>query len=160
VTLIARWASDQKEPWIVLTDLAPDQVGPSWYARRMWIELGFAALKGVGWQWQRTRRTDPTRVARYWLILAVATLWVLAYGTRAEQAERLGVSPAHWRMPPVPLQSGLEHPRRRLIRVFQRGLQALQRTLSRGRLWRRLWLMPEPWPTPPPGLVVTIQDTC
>ena len=32
-------------PWIILTDLAPDQVGPSWYALRFWIELGFKALR-------------------------------------------------------------------------------------------------------------------
>ena len=164
VTLIAVWTADQAEPWILLSDLPPWQVGLSWYALRMWIELGFAALKGVGWQWQRTRRTDPDRVARHWLILAVATLWVLAYGTRAEQAERLGISPAYLRTPPVALKPAPEQvprwpSRRRLIRVFQRGLQALQRTLSRGRLWQRLWLMPEPWPEPPPDLAITIQDT-
>ena len=30
-----------------------------WYMLRFWIELGFRALKSVGWQWQNTRRTDP-----------------------------------------------------------------------------------------------------
>jgi hypothetical protein len=40
----------------------------------MWIEFGFRALKGLGWRWERTRRTDPDRVARHWLVLAVATL--------------------------------------------------------------------------------------
>lgn len=160
VTLIAVWGAEQHEPWIVLTDLPPTEVGVSWYALRMWIELGFAALKGVGWQWQRTRRTDPQRVARHWLILAVATVWVLSYGTRTEQAERLGCSPSYLRSPPpAPLQPLPALAQRRTISVFRRGLQALQRTLSRGRLWRRLWLAPEPWPEPPLGLVVTIQDT-
>lgn len=60
----------------------PDE--PSWYGLRMWVELGFRALKSLGWQWQRTRRTDPAREARYWLILAMATWWVLAYGTRCQ----------------------------------------------------------------------------
>ena len=59
----------QEEPWIILTDLAPDQVGPSWYALRFWIELGFKALKSLGWKWDKTRRTDPTRVSRHWLVL-------------------------------------------------------------------------------------------
>ncbi|HEY7033017.1 MAG TPA: transposase [Thermomicrobiales bacterium] len=52
----------------------PAAVGVLWYGLRMWIEVGFRALKGLGWRWERTRRTDPDRVARHWLVLAVATL--------------------------------------------------------------------------------------
>ena len=80
-TMIVVWDDDQDEPWVVMTDLPPDEAGVCWYGLRFWIELGFRALKGVGWQWQKTRRTDPTRVSRHWLVLSVATLWVLAYGT-------------------------------------------------------------------------------
>ena len=47
-TLLVVWYSEQEEPWIILTDLAPDQVGPSWYALRFWIELGFKAIKSLG----------------------------------------------------------------------------------------------------------------
>ena len=86
-TLLVVWYSEQEEPWIILTDLAPDQVGPSWYALRFWIELGFKALKSLGWKWDKTRRTDPTRVSRHWLVLSVATLLALAYGTRVEDAQ-------------------------------------------------------------------------
>jgi hypothetical protein len=86
-TLIVVWAAGEEEPWVLLTDLAPEKVGVWWYSLRTWVELGFRALKGVGWQWQKTRRTDPERVARHWLVLAVAMVWVLAYGTRAEDAE-------------------------------------------------------------------------
>ena len=63
-TLVVVWDKDQKEPWIVMTDLPPEDVGVCWYGLRFWIELGFRALKSVGWQWQRTKRTDPDRVAR------------------------------------------------------------------------------------------------
>ena len=59
VTLVAVWTAAQEEPWVVVTDLPPDRVGVSWYALRAWVELGFRALKGLGWQWQRSRRTDP-----------------------------------------------------------------------------------------------------
>ena len=61
-------------------------MGPSWYALRFWIELGFKALKSLGWKWDKTRRTDPDRVSRHWLVLSVATLLSLAYGTRVEDA--------------------------------------------------------------------------
>ena len=65
-TLLAVWYVEQEEPWIILTGLPPDQVGVSWYVLRFWIELGFKALKSLGWQWQRTRRIDPTRISRHW----------------------------------------------------------------------------------------------
>jgi len=106
----------------------------------------------MGWQWQRTRRTDPARVARYWLVLAVATYWVLAYGTRVEQAQSRGIDPARLRLPSLPPQPA----RARVISLFRLGLSFLRHTLARGRLWTGLWLVPEPWPAPPPGLRITI----
>lgn len=64
-TLIVVWdddlVDDLVDPCMVLTGLALQHVGVSWYrlwyGLRMWIELGFRILKGAGWQ--RTRRTDP-----------------------------------------------------------------------------------------------------
>ena len=85
-TLLAVWYVEQEEPWIILTDLPPEDAGPSWYALRFWIELGFKAVKSLGWKWDKTRRTDPARVSRHWLVLSVATLLALAYGTRVEDA--------------------------------------------------------------------------
>ena len=85
-TLLAVWYAEQEEPWIILTDLPPKEVGVSWYALRFWIELGFKAIKSLGWQWDKTRRTDPARISRHWLVLSVATLLALAYGTRVEDA--------------------------------------------------------------------------
>ncbi len=150
VTLVVVWGAEQREPWVVVTDLPPAEVGLCWYGLRMWIELGFRALKGVGWQWQHTRRTDPARVARHWLVLAVATLWVLAYGTRSEDAQTQGVPPARLRTPPASPPAGPRH-----LSVFRQGVQWFGRQLLQGRLWRGLWLLPEPWPAPPPHLQVT-----
>ena len=155
VTLIAIWLVDQREPWVVVTDLAPSADCISWYALRMWIELGFRVLKSVGWQWQRTRRTDTERVARYWLVLAVATVWVMAYGTRVEDAQRRHCPPARLLTCPGPPPSGTS----RTVSLFQVGLRFLQQTLRRGRLWKRLWLYDQPWPTPPPGVQITVHDT-
>ena len=42
-TLLAVWYMEQEDPWIILTDLPPEEVGVSWYALRFWIELGFKA---------------------------------------------------------------------------------------------------------------------
>lgn len=147
-TLVVVWDEHQKEPWIVITDLAPEAVGICWYGLRFWIELGFRALKGVGWQWQHTRRTNPDRVARYWLVLALATLLTTAYGTRAEDADSLGVPPERLRSPrPSP-----GYLRTRRDSVMKRGISCMTRQWLRGRPWVRLWLLPEPWPTQSPGL--------
>jgi hypothetical protein len=152
VTLVAVWTTTQEEPWVVVTDLPPDRVGVSWYALRAWVELGFRALKGLGWQWQRSRRTDPARVARHWLVLAVASLTALAHGTRVEDARERGLPPARLRAPPPPAA----HTRPRRISLVRLGIQWLRHLLARGRLWSRLWLAPEPWPQPPPGLAITV----
>src|ERR671938_397258 len=150
VTLVAAWTTAQEEPWVVVTDLPPDRVGVGWYALRAWVELGFRALKGVGWQWQRSRRTDPARVARHWLVLAVDSRRALAHGSRVGDARERGLPPARLRAPPAPPAAA--RPRR--ISLFRLGLQWLRHLLARGRLWRRLWLAPEPWPQPPPGLAI------
>ena len=146
------WETGQTEPWLVLTDLAPEAVGVGWYGLRVWVELGFRALKRLGWHWERTRRTDAERVARHWLVLAVATLLDLAYGTRDEDAEAAGVAPANLRSPrPVPPAAA-----RRGVSVFARGLAWLRvRLLRGGRLWRRVWLLPQALPTPAPDLIIT-----
>ena len=67
----------------------------SWYALRFWIELGFKAVKSLGWRWQKTRRTDPARISRHWFVLPVATLLTLAYGTRVEDAYDRRLAPTH-----------------------------------------------------------------
>ena len=152
-TLVLVWDEGEKEPLVLLTNLAPEDVGIWWYSLRTWIELGFRVLKSVGWQWQHTRRTDPDRVARHWLVLAVATLWVLASGTRAEEAERRGVPPAQLHKSPT-LTIAESSDRPRVISVFARGLSWLQRQLHNRRLWRKLWLLPDPWPRPPPGMQI------
>ena len=153
-TLLVVWGPNQAEPWVVLTDLPPEAVGVCWYGLRVWIELGFRALKGVGFQWQQTRRTDPTRVARHWLVLAVAMVWVLAYGTRVEEATQADLPPAQVYTPRPPV-----HRRRlRWVSVFRLGLSWLRLHLARGRLWRRLWLAPEPWPEMWPQLMVHYHD--
>jgi hypothetical protein len=55
--------------------------------------IGVLGPQGSGWQWQHTQRTGPDRVARHWLVLAVAMVWVAAYGTGAEGAEAQGLPP-------------------------------------------------------------------
>ncbi len=149
-TLLVVWDIGQQEPWLLLTDLPPDAIGVSWYGLRTWIELGFRALKSRGWHWERTRRTDPDRIARQWLALAVATMLNLAVGTRLEEADWRGVPPGRLRRPHTP-----PPPRSRRVALFARGLAWLHVLVLRGSAWwRALWLLPESLPVPPQPLAI------
>jgi hypothetical protein len=146
-TLLARWEEGSRDPWLLLTDLAPTAGAACWYGLRAWIEQGCKITKRGGWQWQRTRMSDPQRAARLWLAVAVATLWLLSVGGMAE--DTLPVSTL------LPLADADCLPSRsrratqlRLVSVFRQGwltiLVALlnQRRLPQGRF------VPEPWPQP------------
>jgi len=74
-----------KEAWFILTSLPPSACHACWYGLRAWIEQGFRTIKRGGWQWQRTRMTDPSRASRLWLAIAVATLWLLSVGGEADE---------------------------------------------------------------------------
>ena len=81
----------------------------------------------MGWQWHRTRRLDSARVDRHWLVLAVATLWVLAHGTLVEEAHLRGLASGRVQRPPL------------------ESTVAQARPLS---LFQRVWLQPLPEPDP------------
>ena len=142
-TLVVLHGPGHEHPWVLLTDTPPDRTEATLYACRDWIEQGFRGLKRAGWQWQRTRRTDPVRAGRHGLVLAVATLLAVAYGTRREEAAALGRAPAQLRTPPpaVPARST---PRR--LSLLRQGMACLGTLLAQGRWWTRLWLWPRPGP--------------
>jgi hypothetical protein len=145
-TLLACWEEGYKDAWFILTDLPPESSEACWYGLRAWIEQGFKITKRGGWQWQRTRMTDPERAARLWLAVAVATLWLLSVGGAADAS-----------VPPSTLPDVTEFLRQarrqrratrlRLVSIFRQGwnliLGALlnQRRLPTGRF------VPEPWPS-------------
>ena len=60
-TLLACWEPGYKDPWLLVTDLAPEASEAAWYGLRAWIEQGFKVAKRGGWQWQRTRMRDAQR---------------------------------------------------------------------------------------------------
>ena len=116
-TLLACWEPGYKDPWLLVTDLAPEASEAAWYGLRAWIEQSFKVAKRGGWQWQRTRMNDAQRATRLWLMLALATLWLLSVGGEAE------ATIAESTLPEV---DGWRSPRRRSTRgrsvsVFRRG---------------------------------------
>jgi hypothetical protein len=144
-TVWACWEAGDTDPWVILTDLAPEASDAGWYGLRAWSEPGVKLTKRAGWPWHRTRMTDPGRAARLWGAVAVATLWVVSIGGAVDAAipegtrrEVTGRCPAYRR------------PRRatpwRLVRVFRRGWLLLMGALVRHDPLPVGYCVPEPWP--------------
>jgi hypothetical protein len=144
-TLLACWEEGYKEAWFILTDLPPESSDACWYGLRAWIEQGFKITKRGGWQWQRTRMTDPERAARLWLAVAVATLWLLSVGGEAEAS----VPPST--LPDLTGCLGQGRRQRRATRlrlssVFRQGWNLILVALLHGRRLPTGRFVPEPWP--------------
>ncbi len=133
-TLVAHWEPDYAEGWVVLTDLAPAEADVAWYGWRSWIEAGFKDAKRGGWQWQATRMTDPARVSRFWLVLAVATLWVVSVGSVAEDAAA------------TPAATPAATARTRRLSCFRRGITVIALHLVGGRALPLGRFSSDPWP--------------
>jgi hypothetical protein len=138
-TLLTRWDDGFDTPWLLLTDLAPNQADSVWYGLRGWIEQGFKDCKRGGWRWEQTKMTDPARATRLWLVIALATLWTLSVG--GETQNHLTASGLD---DPLPPPDAAARPRR--LSCFKRGwlliLAALLHhfPLPVGRF------CPDPWP--------------
>ncbi len=144
-TLLARWEEGYIDPWLLLTDLAPSAGDACWYGLRAWIEQGFTSTKRAGWQWQRTRMSDPQRAARLWLAVAVAPLWLLRVGGEAEGTIPVGtLPPLPTNLLPAPRQRHAT--RLRLGSVLRQGWQCLLVALLHHRRLPIGRLVPEPWP--------------
>lgn len=92
-TLVVDWQSEYDEPWLIVTTLLPKQIRPNLYGLRVWIEAGFKDLKRGGLRWEQTKMTDPRRVERLWLVMAVALMWLIRIGG---QCQLFGF---HWHSP-------------------------------------------------------------
>jgi hypothetical protein len=165
-TLLAWRKAGCADVWLILTDLPPEVADAGWYGLRAWIEQGFKITKRGGWQWQRTRMTDPDRAARLWLAVAAATLWLLSVGGVADAA----VPASTLRDVTASLAQGRRQrqaTRLRLVSVFRRGLTLIWAALLNRSPLPTGRFVPEPWPTIPyswsdptvrPHLIVSAQE--
>lgn len=145
-TLLARWHEPYEDPWLIITDLRPEQADVFWYAMRPWIEAGFKQTKRAGWQWQNTRMTDPDRAGRLWLAMAIATLWVVSVGGQAE-ATLPASSFAALPEPHIAWQRTANPTQDRLLSCFRRGILLIMAALLTGQSIPLGRFYPEPWPS-------------
>lgn len=157
-TLTACWSEGYSEPWCIVTDLPPSACEVTWYSLRSWCEQGFKCLKRGAWLWQHTRMSDPERVARLGLALAVATLWMLSVGSELDEMLSDEALPQVHGL----LQQSAGRPRMRQVGVLRLGLLWLLVRLLHGKevpLPRKL--VPEPWPQalPPPTVPLLLEQS-
>lgn len=161
-TLLACWSYEHKNPWLILTDLAPHQADVAWYGLRVWIECGFKDTKRGGWDWQATQMEDPQRAARLWLAIAVATLWVVTVGGQADPAlqepvlnlelplDLEQVGPTQRRSPQKrAARRPSTRSRPRLLSCFRRGILLILAALLGDQPLPLGRFHPEPWPVSP-----------
>jgi len=147
-TLLACRVAGCAEAWLVLTDLPTGAADPCWYALRSWIEQGFKVIKSGGWQWQRTRMSDPARAERLWAAVSLATLWLVEVGGLAEFEPRAET------VPPLGRRG-----RGRVHRAFRVGWAIITAGLLKGQA-RVGVFRPEPWPSPAPMPALDEQRFC
>jgi hypothetical protein len=80
--VVAVWREEDREPWLLLTNLPAALQRIREYRRRTWEEELFRDLKSFGWQWDKSRVRRPERVERLLVLLALATLWVCCTSQR------------------------------------------------------------------------------
>jgi hypothetical protein len=151
-TLLAWRKAGCNDVWLILTDLPPDVADAGWYGLRAWIEQGFKVTKRGGWQWQRTRMTDPERAARLWLAVAVATLWLLSVGGEAEAGALLDATIPESTLLEVTATLAQRRRQRqatrlRVVSVFRRGITLVWAALLNRAPLPTGRFVPEPWPT-------------
>jgi hypothetical protein len=141
-TLLACWEEGYEDPWLIVTDLPPENADVVWYGLRAWIEQGFKLTKRGGWQWQKTRMEDAQRAARLWLAVAVATLWLVSVGGQAEAEIVQSTIPEL-----VSVKTRRSGTRWRTTGIFRRGSVLILVGLLNNELLPVGRFLPEDWPT-------------
>lgn len=113
--LLAYWDTNEKEPWLLMTNLSKANIALKAYRKRMWIEEMFGDWKKHGVDIERTHLRRCSRLSR--LIFLVA-LWYLALVTRGVQTIKAG------------LRHLVDRPDRRDLSVFRIGLYIVDRFLA------------------------------
>ena len=153
-TLLALWEEEYSEPWFILTDLLPENSNACWYSLRSWIEQGFRTIKRGGWEWNRTRMSDPNRASRLWLAISISTLWLLSVGDQDDDTPSESILPD--------LGDILYHTKRqrriaraRLVSLFRRGWVRVIVALIKGDpLPLPQKFKPDPWIPPPQRIIL------
>jgi len=131
LNVVAVWRRGDDQPWLLLTDLAPDWVRCAQYRHRMDVEESFRDDKSSGFDWDHSRVREPAHMDRLLLALQLAAAFVLLQGLFV-LAHRL--------------RHVLERTDRRTLSLFSLGLRWLDR--ARSHLVSLAYSLAFPFPEP------------
>src|SRR2546425_8165065 len=104
--------------------------------------------KRGGWNWHHTKMEDPGRAERHWLVMAVATLWVVSVGGERDASQPASTLAA---LPETHIartgNKGRKKPRK--MSCFARGMMLITVALLQGRSLPTGRFVPFVWPTSP-----------
>jgi len=79
--VLAYWKPGEETPWLLTTNLDNPKQTLRIYAVRMWIEEMFGDLKKHGFDLEATRLRHFMRLSRLTLVVALAYVWLVAFGS-------------------------------------------------------------------------------
>ena len=113
--LLAHWKREEKEPWLLATNLPSRREALGAYRRRMWIEEMFGDMKGHGFDLESTHLRHFLRLSRLTLAVVLLYAWLVSMGARAiKNGQRRLIDRAE----------------RRDLSIFQIGLRLVERRLT------------------------------
>ena len=139
LTLTGQWEERYSEPIYLISSLSAAQSPHVIYEMRYTIETLFGNNKSRGFQLERTHLTEPEKIDRLFLVLAIATCQVLGLGTYLVLTEG-----TDW----------IDRTDRRDLSLFQLGFRYFLRLIALNRLdlfemcFRWDFSLPEPGPQP------------
>ena len=111
----ADWASGEKEPWLLTTNLPTAARTCQAYGRRMWIDEMFGDLKKHGVDLESTHLTQIARLSRLTLLVALLYLWLISVGSHLIKRGQ---------------RSWVDRHDRRDLSIFQIGWRLIERFLN------------------------------
>ena len=116
--LLTLWATQEKEPWLLMTNLPDARSALKAYRRRMWIEERFGDWKDHGVRLEKTHLRGADHLSRLVFLVALLYLWLITRGAQAIKAGERQL---------------VDRKDRRDLSVFRIGLYLTERYCTQGR---------------------------
>lgn len=115
VNLLAYWRREEKEPWLLATNLSASRATVLAYKKRMWLDEMFGDFKKHGFDLESSHLRHFLRLSRLTLIVALLYVWLIAFGSYViKRGQRCLVDRAD----------------RRDLSIFRIGLSMVERLLA------------------------------
>ena len=85
VMAVAWWGKEYDAPVYLVTNFETAGEACNWYKKRFRIETLFSDCKSRGFQLHKSRLSDPNRVSRLLIAVALAYIWIVYLGEYAKQ---------------------------------------------------------------------------